>query len=138
MLREGAAGSINPLEHDLVEMAEAVRNEHQHGCRPYATKGNIMRHDWDRRDNCIYTIDISGRRFRGPAEMLSQQMDGLRRASWEYWQTRPRVNPANIIAYLEAHGVFAYFRVIMWHHLPVERWLALWRIRRAARAARRS
>lgn len=65
--------------------------------------------------------------------MLNQQMGGLRRASWEYWETRPRVNPANIIAYLEAHGVFAYFRVIMWHLLPVERWLALWRIRRAAR-----
>jgi hypothetical protein len=72
--RRHAAGRcgrfINPLEHDLVEMSEAVRNLHQYGCRPYATRGNIMRHNWDREANCVYTIDISGRRLRGPAEML--------------------------------------------------------------------
>jgi hypothetical protein len=37
MQQEGAVGSVNPLDHDLVEMAEAVRNQHQHDCRPYAT-----------------------------------------------------------------------------------------------------
>lgn len=56
--RNDAVDSVDPMQYDLTEMAEAVCNENQHGCRPYPTRADMMRHDWNRRQNCIYTIGL--------------------------------------------------------------------------------
>ena len=36
---------------------------------------------------------------------------------------------------METYGTNGYFRVIMWHLLPVDNWIELWTERRALRRA---
>jgi hypothetical protein len=133
MSRYNLRGAVSAYELDIVELQEAMHVRGQDGGMPYATMANIRRHDWNRAADCIYTIEIAGGRYRGNAESLSQRLGGLRRALFDYWESRTRVSPRHILAYLEAHGAEDYFRAIMWHHLPLHEWLARWRARRLAR-----
>jgi hypothetical protein len=118
---------------DHAEREEALRMQGQPGVLPFITRADIIRHDWSRHSDCIYTILANGVRIRGPPAMLSHQVQGLRRACWEYWRTRPRVSERSLLHHFERHGGHGYYQVIMWHNLPIDRWLALWRFRRASR-----
>jgi hypothetical protein len=123
-------------QHDMAELGIALQNNNKLGNKIYISTAQILRHDWDRRADCQCTIEISGRKHRGSGELLNHQFAGVRRAIWQYWKARPRVNPDHINAYVEAHGAHGYFRVVMWHHLPAERWIQLWRQRRISRRAK--
>ena len=80
-------------------------------------------------------MTVSGRRVRGSAEFLNHKFAGVRRALWQYWATRSPVKAEHLRAYMETYGTNGYFRVIMWHLLPVDNWIELWTERRALRRA---
>jgi hypothetical protein len=112
---------------------EALRFVGRVDAMEWVVKANIRRHDWDRQHNCIYGLRLDLNRDRGSAENLDARFLGIRRALWENWAHRPNVRQFHIQQYVYAHGTFDFFRVIMWHLLPINEWLNLWRIRRASR-----
>jgi hypothetical protein len=65
-------------------MAEAMRTGGQLNNMPYALWDNIVRHDWSRSGNCVYTVVINGIRYRGTGESLVLRLSGFPRAASQY------------------------------------------------------
>lgn len=91
LARLGVRGPISAYDYDLAQIIAAAQGNRYIGNLPFITSDNIVRHDWTRRADCNYLIVFSGRRIHGPAETLVNQVCGLRRALWQYWEKRPRV-----------------------------------------------
>ncbi|KAJ9126158.1 hypothetical protein QFC24_002431 [Naganishia onofrii] len=130
-----ARGGTQPIDsHDLaaIEIIEAMRTGGNLNGRPYAIWDNIVRHDWARNGNCVYTVVINGSRYRGTGESLVLQLSSFPRAAWEYWAHRPGTSRLHIQTYVDNHGRGGFFRMIMWHLLSQERWLELWAEYRAS------
>jgi hypothetical protein len=128
-------GGTQPIDsHDLaaIEIIEAMRTGGNLNGRPYAIWDNIVRHDWARDGNCVYTVVINGSRYRGTGESLVLRLSGFPRAAWEYWAHRPGTSRLHIQTYVDNHGPGGFFRMIMWHLLSQERWLELWAEYRAS------
>jgi hypothetical protein len=125
------ASTANDL--DFIEMQDAIRTHGHLIPQFHAHVNDIRRHDWDRRGNCIYTLRVEGKHFRGDALYLEARLFGIRLALWQYWANRPTVNVANIHFYVNRFGPFGFYQAIMWHHLHENRWLVLWYRRRASR-----
>lgn len=124
---------------DMADLGTALQSgDNTLNGKLFITQTNIIRHDWieyNEQHDCIYTIRALGRRYRGSAELLNHQLAGVRRAIWQYWESRTRVNPEYIRAYVEGHDPFGYFRAVMWHLLTPEKWIDLWQQRRTSRRA---
>ncbi|KAJ9124513.1 hypothetical protein QFC24_003304 [Naganishia onofrii] len=125
------ATNANDLE--LLEMQDAIHTNGHRVPQFHLHVNDIRRHDWDRTGNCIYTVRVEGRPFRGDALSLQARLFGVRMALWNYWAHRPTVNAANIHFYVNHFGIFGFYQAIMWHHLHENRWLVLWYRRRASR-----
>ncbi|KAJ9105821.1 hypothetical protein QFC19_003389 [Naganishia cerealis] len=118
---------------EILEIAEAMEIRGRYTQLPEATVEDIRRHDWNRRGDCIYTLRVDGYAYRGNALSLQARLFGIRRALWQYWAHRPTVNAENVVFYVSNYGTNDFYRVIMWHMLAENQWLALWYARRASR-----
>ncbi|KAJ9112261.1 hypothetical protein QFC22_006345 [Naganishia vaughanmartiniae] len=125
--------AVDANDLDILELQEAMHVDSHRRLMLHAHVNDIRRHDWDRSGNCIYTLRVEGRAFRGDALSLQSQLLGVRVALWNYWAHRPTVNVANIHHYVNHFGIFGFYQAIMWHHLHENRWLTLWYRRRASR-----
>jgi hypothetical protein len=88
----GLFESFDAHQHDMAELGTALQNDNKLGNKIYISTAHILRHDWDRRADCQYTIEISGRKHRGSGELLNHQFAGVRRAIWQYWKKRDRAS----------------------------------------------
>ncbi|KAJ9121115.1 hypothetical protein QFC24_005097 [Naganishia onofrii] len=121
-------------EHHRTQLDEAVLNDGRINGRPYLVVEHITRHDWHpATGNCIYTVGTYGGPPRGSAETLTSHYSGVPYAIWEYWGKRTRVRPNCANTYVDNFGTNNFYRAIIWPWLDDERWLNLWRSRRASR-----
>lgn len=120
---------------DYAEIDVLIRNWAVAHDRPYAVPNDIKSHGWDpETHNCTYHIVIGNFAYDGTAEELEPEICGLRYATWTYWSFRPGVHQRCVVRFMEANGYQGWFKEIMWHYLPLEEFLRLWRQRRASRS----
>lgn len=129
----GVYDGIDAHDHDIAALSYSIDHQGQPGVLPWITVDDIIRQDWSRRSDAIYTVEVNGLRIRGAPCKINQHFDGFRRAAWEFWEFRPRVNAASILAHLDAHGEHGYYQVIMWPSLGDDLWISLWQERRVSR-----
>lgn len=121
-------------EHHHTQLEIAVLNDGRADDKPYLVVEHIVRHDWHPvTGNCIYTVGIGGGPSRGSAETLAYHYSGVPYAVWEYWGKRTRTRQKLVTHYVDNFGTNDFYRVLMWHWLSDDRWLSLWRARRASR-----
>ncbi|KAJ9128246.1 hypothetical protein QFC24_000539 [Naganishia onofrii] len=125
---------VCPHKYHHTQLDVAVLKDGQINGRPYMVVEHITRHDWHPvTGNCIYTVGIADGPPRRSAETLANHYWGVPYAIWEYWGKRTRVRRNRVTTYVDNFGTNDFYRVIMWHWLGDERWLHLWRSRRASR-----
>ncbi|KAJ9119918.1 hypothetical protein QFC24_005401 [Naganishia onofrii] len=137
MMREDGMDNIDMdyNDQDMIIFIDALQNVNATGTTPVMVVGDIMRHDWTREGNCVYTLRAASKKLappRGSGEILDMRYLGVKRALWQYWAHRPAVHLHHIESYQRHFGFYSFFRVIMWHHLPENQWHALWKLRRVS------
>jgi hypothetical protein len=61
---------------DMADLGTALHSDNKLGGKLFVTQANIARHDWievHRQPDCVYSIDVSGCRYRGSADLLNHQ-----------------------------------------------------------------
>lgn len=52
---------FDPHQLDMANLGRALLSKNELGNKTFITQSNIMRHDWNRLHDCIYTVTVSGR-----------------------------------------------------------------------------
>jgi hypothetical protein len=119
-------------DQDMIIFIDAIRHVNATGTTPVMLESDIVRHDWTREGNCVYTSRAVSKKLappRGSGEILDMRYLGVKRALWQYWAHRPAVSLRHIESYQRHFGFYSFFRVIKRHYLPENEWLALWKPR---------
>ena len=106
---------------DTYCLCEWLRLQRRRAGVSWIERAHIRRSNWARTSECIYGVSSETVTVRGSGEDLHAH--------------RPNVKQGNIRVCVKFGGQHHWYHVVMWHFLPIDDSLDLWRGRRVGKRA---